>query len=335
MVTARRLRTRPTPLLALVLVLISGCSEAPRPVQEGFIALSGGDQAHYRLIGQGPDTVVFLAGGPAFGSRYLEEGLRRLGQTHALLFYDYRGRGGSSVARSTDSLRLTVDVGDLELIRSHFGLRRLRLVAHHWGAAVALQYGLRHPDRIDRVVLLSPFAHKGDFLWELAYLPNDSTALTRHDRARAARLESADPAGYCRDFWGFALSPVEVTDPRVVRRLAPAICDAPPERLMAREEIQRHLYATFGTWDWVDAIPRFASPTLVIVGAGEPALVAGARAWAGRLPESRLLVAGATPHFPWLEAEPQVVAAIDGFFLGLWPDAGVHVLTPPDTVMKS
>jgi proline iminopeptidase len=329
---------RPAALALILLTLsnLTGCGTPTVPISEGVLPVSGGDELWYRIYGAGPDTLVFLHGGPALSSRYLEQAfapLARRGRT--LLFFDARGRGRSPVVHALDSLRLDVDVADLDAVRRHFGLGAMTLVGHQWGTAVLLKYWLRYPAQVKRAVLLTPFPHKGDFVWELQYLPNDSAAHRRHGAARAAGRDTADPAGYCRAFWGFAFSPVEEVRPAVVRRLAPVVCDASPDRLRQREAIQHRLYLTFGTWDWRDSIRSLRVPTLVVAGAGEPALVAGARAWAGRLPKARLLVVGQTPLFPWLEAGPAIRDAIDEFTGGAWPAAGLVVSAPPDPVIGS
>lgn len=330
-----RLRSARAMLRFLVLVL-TACSRPPvHPASEGTVPLAGGDALFFRAIGGGPDTVVFLHGGPALSSRYLEEGFGELGRQHTLIFYDQRGRGRSPAAAVADSLRIETDVADLEALRVRFGLSRLTLVAHQYGAAIALKYALREPDRVGRLVLVAPFPHRGNFVFELTRLPRDTAVLARHLRVREARMDTTDPTGYCRQYWGMAFAPIEITDPAVIRRLAPAICDAPPDRLVAREGIQRQIFRAFGTWDWVDSIPRLAPPTLVVVGGGSEPLVIGARAWAGRLPEGRLLVTGRTPLFPWLEAGESVVQGVAAFLGGEWPRAAVVVESPPDRVTSS
>lgn len=324
-------------MVGLSLLLLSACEPTPAaPVSEGHVEVPGGDQLAYRLIGSGPDTLVFLNGGPALSARYLEAAFEPLSRRgHTLVFFDARGRGRSPTVRSVDSLRLDTDVGDLEVLRHHLRLGAMTLVGHQWGTAVLLKYWLRFPDGVERAVLLSPFPHKGDFVWELQYLPNDSAAHRRHGAARAARLEQTDPSRYCREFWGFAFSPIEEVKPENVRRLAPLICDGAPAQLAQRETIQRQLFLTFGTWNWVDSIPTLKVPVLVVAGAGEPALIAGARAWAGRLPDARLLVAGTAPLFPWLEAGDQIREAVEQFARGDWPVGGLVVAAPPDAVIGS
>ena len=145
-----------------------------------------------------------------------------------------------------------------------------------------------------------------------------------------ARQDSTAPAEYCRAFWGFAFSPIEETDPTTVARLAGAMCDDEPDALRAREGLQRRFFSTIGTWNWVDSISRFTAPTLVVVGDAAPALIAGARAWAGRLPEGRLLLTGGSGLFPWVASGREVRAAIGQFLDGRWPEGGERVAGPPD-----
>jgi proline iminopeptidase len=268
-------------------------------------------------------------------SRSLEEVLSPLGDRHALLFYDQRGRGRSSEPRSPDSLALATDVADLETLRRHFGLERLTVVAHHWGGAILLKHALAHPGHLDRVVLLSPFPHSGGFYFEVIRQPSDSAALAAHLQAREARADTTDPVGYCRRFWGMAFSPMEETDPAVLRALAPAVCTEAPDRLLAREGRQRRLAASLGTWDWRDSLAALSPPTLVLVGAEAPALVAGARTWAAQVKDGRVLVTGGSALFPWVQAPDAVRDALRAFLAGDWPAGAAQVEPSPIVVIGS
>lgn len=320
-------------LTFLALVLLACRAPVPPPTAEGMVAVPGGDSLHYRMLGSGTDTVVFLPGGPMFGAGYLEAAFGALADRHALLFLDLRGRGASTAVRAVDSLRLDTDAADLEVVRQHFHLDRLAAVGHHWGTAVLLKYALRYPGHLTRAVLLSPFPQRANFVFELIRQPHDTAAQRRHGAARAARADTTDPAGYCRAYWGFALSPIEETDPAVVRALAPAVCAGDPARLLAREGEQRRFYLAMGTWNWWDSIPRIGEPALVLVGDASPILTWGARGWAGRMPESRLLEVPGSALFPWVRSPARVQEAVREFLAGRFPPAAVRVTAPPDTLL--
>jgi len=315
--------------LAWLLWSAACVTSPPVVVRDGYLTVPGGDRVYYRLIGEGADTLVFIAGGPALSSRYLEDGFGELATRHGLLFYDRRGIGRSPPANHPDSLTLAQEAGDLEALRRHFGLGRLNLVAHHWGAGVGHEYARLNPGAVKREVLLAPMPIQADVLFPLAKLPNDSAALARHGAARAGLLDSLDPAGYCRQFWSFQFSPIEETDPQVIRRLGPAICDATPARLRAREGLARILTRSLGAWSFADS-SMSATPRLIIVGARE-SLISRAAGWWARPGEGRLLILGRTPLFPWLEAESRVAGAAEAFLSdGRWPD-GARVPPSPET----
>ncbi|MDZ4862484.1 MAG: alpha/beta hydrolase [Gemmatimonadota bacterium] len=326
--------TRPVLSLAALLLLLSGCRSAPPIIatRSGTVLLDGGDTLAYRLVGSGRDTLLVIPGGGALGSRYLETALAPLGQSHLLVFIDPRGRGGSSVTTQPESLSLARDARDLAALHDSLHLGTVGLIGHHWGAGVALRFALARSAQVGRVVLVSPMAHKQDFIMELALLPNDSAALARHMEARTAGMDSLDAPGYCRSFWGFAFSPVEETAPSVVTKLAPDLCADPAARLRQREAIQRQLYLAMPGWDWSDSIPLLHRPTLVLTGDAVPALVAGAKAWAGRLPDSRLVVTKGSSLFPWAADAPAFGSALKAFVDGSWPAGALDIRTPPDTV---
>lgn len=324
-------------ILRFLTLVLTACAPAapPLPVADGFLAVAGGDSLFYRVAGAGPDTVVVLHGGPMLDSRYLEALLRPLGDRHALLFYDQRGRGRSSEPQTPEALTLATDVADLEAVRRHFGLERLIVVAHHWGGAILLKHALASPGHLARALLLAPFPHSGALYSELIRRPSDAAALAAHLHAREAGADTSDPSGYCRRYWGMAFSPIEEANPAVLRALAPAVCAESPARLLAREGRQRRLAASLGTWDWSDSLALVGAPTLVLVGAGDPALIAGARAWADRLRDGRVLLAGDSALFPWVQAPDAVRAAVRAFLDGAWPAGTAPAAPEPVAVIGS
>jgi pimeloyl-ACP methyl ester carboxylesterase len=75
---------------------------------------------------------------------------------HRVIRYDERGNGLSD----WDVARLSFDafVEDLEAVVDEAGLERFDLFAISQGAAVAIAYSLRHPERVRRMVLLGGYA---------------------------------------------------------------------------------------------------------------------------------------------------------------------------------
>jgi pimeloyl-ACP methyl ester carboxylesterase/DNA-binding CsgD family transcriptional regulator len=75
---------------------------------------------------------------------------------HTLYRYDQRGSGLSD--RVDSDLSFERQVADLEQIADAAALERFSLLGISQGAAVALEYAVRHPQRVDRIVLHGGFA---------------------------------------------------------------------------------------------------------------------------------------------------------------------------------
>lgn len=80
--------------------------------------------------------------------------LRFLSERHTLVRYDPRGCGLSQTDVEKISLQDWVD--DLEAVVDRLGLGRFPLLGMSQGAAVAVEYAARHPQRVSQLVLYAP-----------------------------------------------------------------------------------------------------------------------------------------------------------------------------------
>jgi len=55
-----------------------------------------------------------------------------------------------------DDVTLASDVDDIDAVRQHFQLESPTLLGHSWGTVLALEYALRYPTRVSRLVLMNP-----------------------------------------------------------------------------------------------------------------------------------------------------------------------------------
>jgi pimeloyl-ACP methyl ester carboxylesterase len=113
-----------------------------------------GTRLAYSRAGEGP-LLVCLPGGPMQASAYLGD-LGGLTAHRSLVLPDLRGTGASAVPADPSTYRCDRQVGDVEALRAHLGADRLDLLAHSAGAALALLYAARHPDRVGSLVLVTP-----------------------------------------------------------------------------------------------------------------------------------------------------------------------------------
>jgi pimeloyl-ACP methyl ester carboxylesterase/DNA-binding CsgD family transcriptional regulator len=93
--------------------------------------------------------------------RYWLEGL---GRSHTLVRYDERGCGLSD--REIGEASLDHWVADLEAVVDAADVERFTLLGVSQGAAIAVAYAVRHPERVERLVLYGGYAqgrnHRGD-----------------------------------------------------------------------------------------------------------------------------------------------------------------------------
>src|SRR2546427_1082213 len=107
-----------------------------------------------RRAGDGPPVVV-LHGGPGAHHDSLLPQYDLLARGRTLLYYDQRGGGRSPVGRDPP-VGWREHVADLEALRRHWSIDRLTLLGYSWGGLLALLYWLEHPERVERLALVSP-----------------------------------------------------------------------------------------------------------------------------------------------------------------------------------
>lgn len=129
-------------------------TEPGGPTALGSFRAADGTCLAYREVGDGP-VVVCLPGGPMQDARYLGS-LGGLSAQHRLVLLDPRGTGASAVPIDPTSYRCDRQVADVESLRVHLGQERMTLLGHSAGANLAIGDAARHPDRVERLLLITP-----------------------------------------------------------------------------------------------------------------------------------------------------------------------------------
>ena len=118
-----------------------------------------GRKLTYRSLGNGP-VLVCHPGGPGFSSTYFGD-LAGLWERFTLIEINPRGTGTSERPKDRRAYQIADYVSDVEELRQHLGLDRIRLLGHSHGGTVAQAYAAKYPDRISRLVLASTLARFG------------------------------------------------------------------------------------------------------------------------------------------------------------------------------
>jgi pimeloyl-ACP methyl ester carboxylesterase len=118
--------------------------------------VSNGVQLNVQQLGDGP--MVVMCHGLVFGSiatwYFTAAGL--LASRFKVVLYDMRGHGKSELSvAGYDVDTLSDDLGGLvDHLQALQTVGKIRLVGHSYGALVALNFALRYPDRVERLVLI-------------------------------------------------------------------------------------------------------------------------------------------------------------------------------------
>ena len=118
-----------------------------------------GRKLTYRSLGNGP-VLVCHPGGPGLSSAYFGD-LAGLWERFTLIEINPRGTGTSDRPKDRRAYQVDDYVSDVEELRHHLGLDRIRLLGHSHGGVVAQAYASKHPDRVSRLVLASTLARFG------------------------------------------------------------------------------------------------------------------------------------------------------------------------------
>ena len=124
-------------------------------LQTTRLALSTGVTLKVAIGGtEGAEPIVFLHGFPE-SHRTWRHQLHNLDRDFYVVAPDQRGFGGSDKPEEVDDYKADRVVEDLLALADALKLDRFTLVGHDWGGAAAWLAGLRHPERIKRLVIIN------------------------------------------------------------------------------------------------------------------------------------------------------------------------------------
>jgi proline iminopeptidase len=283
-------------------------------VRTSFIG-EGLSRLYVRDLGRGLPIVV-VHGGPDFDHEYLLPDLDRLAGRYHLVYYDQRGRGRSFSGQSPEHVTIASETDDLDRVREWTTHARIAVLGHSWGGLLALEYAIRHPDRVSHLIVLNPapVSHQDALTFGRSLTAGRTPQQTA--RMDALRTDPAYMAGdiaadaeYHRIHFSTAVRVPAHLD-QVIRRLRLGFT---PEGLVAARRIEAALYGQTWSREGYDLLPALRSlrnPTLVIHGDHDFIPVEVARRIASAIPDARLAILQDCGHFAYLEQPELVEAAI-------------------------
>jgi proline iminopeptidase len=258
-----------------------------------------------RRVGTGP-LVVVLHGGPGAHHDYLLPQYDRLAQGRSLFYYDQRGGGRSPVEREVP-VGWREHVADLDAVRGALKLERVTLCGYSWGGLLAVLYLLEHPDRVERLALVSPASitaqYRDEFERRFAERMSAPEIEQAREQLRASGLRERDPEAYRRRAFELSVAGY-FRDFADAKRLTPF-------RVTART--QQAVWSSLGHFDLRPRLSSLVSrpATLILHGTFDPIPIEGSRELAGLL--NAELVELPVGHCPHVEATEEFATVLDGF----------------------
>ena len=119
------------------------------------IALATGVDLDVQVTGDPANRPVILLHGFPESHLTWRDIVPDLARDHFVLAPDQRGYARSAKPEGVEAYTPDKIVADVIALADHFGLATFTLVGHDWGGAIAWMAALRHPDRIDRLVIIN------------------------------------------------------------------------------------------------------------------------------------------------------------------------------------
>ncbi len=295
-------------LAVLCFVNLSAASDKAK-AEEGTKQING-VTLYYKIIGRG-EPIVVLHGGPGMDHSYFLPHMERLAKNYKLIFFDQRASGRSSAPKDSSGITLENFVADIEGIRTAFGLEKMNLMAHSWGGLLAMQYALKHGDRLKSLILIGSVS------------PNsaDNDAANRTLQSRFTRQDSLDRAQVMQslafqkreskalaDFFKIVFRST-FHDRKYARQLNLTF---QPD-YAKKSALLRYLGKEMATYDLYPQLAALHVPTLILYGEAESLPSEAMQKLNKTIKDSELVILKYCGHFPFIEAPQDFVVNVKSF----------------------
>ncbi len=202
-------------------------------------------------------ALIALHGGPGFDHSSMRPYFDRFADTHQVFFLDHRGNGRSGGEPETWTLDQWGD--DLAAFCDELGIEKPAVFGQSFGGMAAMAFATRHPEKVGKLVLSSTAAR---MRLEDTY-------------AMMAKLGGAEAADIARRFWN---DPTPRGANEYMAKCLPlynptgddAAAAVRARAIMRLEVMFSFIQDQQRTMNFLPALSRITSPTLVLVGGLDP-----------------------------------------------------------------
>jgi pimeloyl-ACP methyl ester carboxylesterase len=235
--------------------------------------------------------IIFIHGAGGNGHGFHKE-LSHLATSHSPMAPDLPGHGRSS---GVEGLRSVRDYSDfVAILLDKLKIRSAVIGGHSMGGAIAMDFAIRHPDRVEALILIATAAKFS--------IPKD-----RIEGMRAVMMGRASQAFTTDNY-----------SPKTVKESFDVVREGWMEQVKTDPRVCYTDMVACDECDVRNDIAKITHPTLILAGADDNSTTAAdAQAIASKIKSAQVNVIADGGHALPLERPAEVNAAIDSFLAGL------------------
>ena len=290
-------------------------TEIPAPTTTSIKGLQAvnGTHLYYEIIGKG--APLFVLHGSGGSHRYFLPYMEALSDEYQLFFYDQRGTGLSDGHLDLAAISIDQFVEDLEALRVAFGLEKISLMGHSWGAIVALAYAVKYQTHLEHLILVDSIPVNNKFAIEFSKTYQERFQHLSADEQQELTTTCTRPVA--------ELSPKVLTECNQLDAQlrfydpakAPVDLAIDENTLENADTVNSLMRISFNKMqhDIETQLPTIHVPTLIIHGDFDPIPLKSSEYLHEQIPESQIVIIIKAGHFPFIEQPEQFVAALRTF----------------------
>jgi len=307
---APSLRTVAACLLLLPLLVHQVNDRAPLVVDGQ--RLINGTTLYCMSIGAGT-AVMILHGGPGLDHSYLLPQMTQLVDPYELILFDQRGCGRSTASVDSSAMNLESLTEDIDAVRAAYNLEKVNLMGHSWGGLLAMYYAIRHPYRVNSLILVSSTPASSLLRDEsfkiMAERTSRADSIDESLLAQSDSFKQREPKTMARYFR--LLFRGAFYDPALAERLS---FDFPPD-YAARSQLMQYLAKdpALKSYDLSEELSSLHCPVLIVGGDRDFSPPEANEQIHSHIENSRLVTLKNCGHFPFIDAPAQFFPLVRDF----------------------
>lgn len=255
----------------------------------------------YVEVGEGTPCLV-MHGGLGLDHGELHPWLDSLGDVMRLVYYDHRGNGRSG-RPALETFTFERLCADADALREHLGFEEIAVLGHSFGGIIALEYALRYPERLGRLILsgTTPALDYGE----------EIEANARRKGASAEQLEALGAEAPDEAAWRHQL---RVTGPLYWHSFDADLHARVFAAMVLSIDAHEAGWSMLEGWDVTPRLGEIRAPTLILVGRDDFITPPSrAKIMHEGIPNSEMVVLERSGHWAYLEEPDAYFDAVRGW----------------------